>query len=327
MKNLVRFSLALAFLLLVLTAHLRQSASGVGCSDWPDCYARLVPATTAAASTAMAWASGAREWLTGLFGLAALFLTLVAVRDGRHRLLSACVLGLAIVQAWLQMRQGAAQHPAAYLAAIMAGFLLIGLLAWLQFRLSPGSARYTETRIRHVRPLLLAALVLLALQIFLGGLTSVNYAATACTGFPSCNGAWFPDATIYSALRVDRPYAMSPDGYALGGFERQAVHLAHRWFAFLSALAIISVAIASYFSTEAMRRLGVAAVTLLTGAVIGGGAAALGNLPVWLAVLHPALAAALLLVLLKMHALSRERWWLDYSMLPDSPPRNEPAWR
>ena len=35
-------------------------------------------------------------------------------------------------------------------------------------------------------------LALLALQIALGGWVSTNYAVLACTGFPACNGQWWP---------------------------------------------------------------------------------------------------------------------------------------
>ena len=36
------------------------------------------------------------------------------------------------------------------------------------------------------------ALLLLVVQIFLGGWVSTNYAVLACTDFPLCNGQWIP---------------------------------------------------------------------------------------------------------------------------------------
>jgi len=37
-----------------------------------------------------------------------------------------------------------------------------------------------------------AVLALLGVQIALGGWVSSNYAVLACTGFPQCNGTWWP---------------------------------------------------------------------------------------------------------------------------------------
>lgn len=324
MKNLARVSLVLSFLALALGAYLRLSQVGIGCTDWPDCYG-LIGGPHAETVSAL-WLYSLHDGLVGALGLSALFGVLLALRDGRHRGPAFALLGLSIALAWLEAQGGGQGHPAQVMGALALGFSLLGFWGWLVFRLSPGAARYTETRIRQVRPLVLAALILLGLQIGLGGLTSANFAGTAC-GFPDCNGAWFPDATLYSALRVDRAYTLTPGGHAEGSFEREAVHLAHRWTAVLLTLLVIAAAIAALPATETMRRLGQAALFLVGGEWALGIAAALTALPAWLAVLHPVMAAALLLVLLKWRALSHERWWLDYSMLSDSTPKNEPTWR
>ncbi len=56
------------------------------------------------------------------------------------------------------------------------GFALLGLLGWMIFR----DARPHANASYKVRRWVVAALVLLCIQIALGGLTSANFAATAC---------------------------------------------------------------------------------------------------------------------------------------------------
>lgn len=324
MKNLARFGVILSFLALSLGAWLRLSQAGIGCTEWPTCYGLVGWANAETMSAPRLYAL--HDGLVGALGLCALFGVMLALRDSRHRVLALALLGLSAALAWLEAQGGGQGHPGRVIGGVMLGFTLVGLWGWLLFRLSPGAPRYTESRIRHVRPLVLAALILLGLQIGFGGLTSANYAGTAC-GFPDCDGAWYPDATLYAALRVDRPYTLAPDGHAQGSFERQAVNLAHRWFAVLLSLVVFAAAIAAFPATETVRRLGLAAVTLVFGEWALGITAALTGLPAWLAVLHPALAAALLLVLLKWHALSRERWWHDYSNVPGPGVNEGPTWR
>lgn len=319
MKHLARSSLALAVLLLVLNAFLHQSTSGISCSTWPNCYALIGPGAATPASGLLT----AQEIITGLLALSTLFLVLVSLRDGRHRVLSLCAFGVVVALAALEGHSRGLQHPALISGMIFLAFALLGALGWLLFRLSPGAARYTQTRIRHTRPAILAALVLLATQILLGALNTANFTARTCTGLASCNGQWFPDATIYTSLRVDRPYRVSEDGHATGSFERQAIQLAHRWTAVLTVLAVALAALTGFTSTDTIRRLGLAAATLALAGLATGVAAVMTDIPPWLALAHPATAAVLLLLLLKMHALSKERWWHDYSNVPD---RTTPDW-
>ena len=314
MKHVARLCLALAVLLLMLNAHIHHSTSGISCSPWPHCYSLIGKG----AAAPVPWLLTVQEIITGLLALATLLLGLVSFRDGRHRTFSLAALGLVFLLTWLEWESREAHHPALVVSLVVTVFTLLGAMGWLLFRLNPGAARYTETRIRQARPAVLAALVLMSTQVVLGALNTANYTARSCPGLLTCDGAWFPDATIYASLRVDRPYTISGDGHATGNFERQAIQLAHRWTAALMALVAAWVALVAFGTTETLRRLGLAALTLAVAELVVGVAAAMTGIPRWLSLAHPVFAAALLLVLLKMHALSKERWWHDYSNVSDN---------
>lgn len=313
MKNLARAGLSLAFLLLVLSAWLRLSRAGTACADWPMCYGRVWPLDATTAELFPAWSKLVTVGLTGLLAVCAALLLLQSLRLGRHRWLAILLLALSAGLTWFGYAHHEAWHPAATVGTSLAHFFLLGAWSWLLFRVQPGAPQYTESRIRHVRPAVLTALVLLSLQLLIGAVTSASFAGRACPDFPTCNEAWTPDATLYSALRVDRGYQVSPAGYVVGSHERQAVQLAHRWLGALTALAVLAVGIAAFPSFLRLQRLGIAATGTVAATFLVGMGLALTDLGSYLAPLHPALSGILLMLLLKIHALSRERWWHDYS--------------
>jgi cytochrome c oxidase assembly protein subunit 15 len=322
MKNLARFSLLLVVVLVVLSAYLRLHESGIGCPDWPACYGRIgTPPAESTASLAgsayqrivaetdapLAWTTPVHRLVAGLLGLAVLALNLLALRAGQFRLVSLALLALTVFLAWLGIRSGSLHHPGVVMGNLAGGFTMLGLLGWLVFRLEPGAPKYTETRIGHLRGLTVAAIVVLCLQILMGGLTSANFAATACRDLPDCQGGYLPDATLYSALNLVRSHEVDSKGVAVGGPERVAIHRAHRIGSVLTLVFVLAAAIPALFTISAMRRAALFVMTLLVAEFVIGVAAILTDLPMILAVSHNLLAALLLLGLLKVLAVSRER--------------------
>ena len=58
---------------------------------------------------------------------------------------------------------------------------------------------------------------------------STNYAALACTDFPTCHGRWMPaDADFANAFHVVRELGMTADGELLSNQALTAIHWTHR---------------------------------------------------------------------------------------------------
>jgi cytochrome c oxidase assembly protein subunit 15 len=311
-KTLARTSLVLVILLVVVSAYLRLNDSGIGCPDWPACYGLIGEAPAAAEGPVeSAYQRIVHRLVASLLGIAVLLLFGLSLSARKHRVVTLSLLALTVFLALIGLRSGGLHHPGIVMGNLVGGFLMLGLLGWLVFRMEPGSPRYTQTRIRQIRPLAITALVFLGLQIVLGGLTSANFAATSCQTVPDCHGAWLPDATIYSAFRLNAPHEITESGMAVGGLERIAIHLAHRLGAVLTVVAVIAAAIAGIMATGNTRRTAIAILVLLLAEFGIGVASVMTGLPITLAVAHNWLAALLLLALLKLLALGRERWIPD----------------
>ena len=83
---------------------------------------------------------------------------------------------------------------------------------------------------------------LLVLQIALGAWVSSNYAVLACSGFPPCNGAWWPDMDFGHGFTLVRELGRAGDGDFLPFEALVAIHMAHRLFAVLAGLALLALA-------------------------------------------------------------------------------------
>jgi len=152
------------------------------------------------------------------------------------------------------------------------------------------------------------ALVLLVVQIMLGGWTSTNYAALACSEFPACQGSFWPPADYAGAFQIVRELGMTADGEILSFAALTAIHWSHRIGAALIALAL-SVLAWALFRRRATRAAGLALFAALALQMALGVANVLFSVPLPLAVAHNAGAALLIGVMVtinyRMRALPR----------------------
>jgi cytochrome c oxidase assembly protein subunit 15 len=117
--------------------------------------------------------------------------------------------------------------PIVVMGHLLGGLLTFSLLAAvalaLATRVAPDHAQW------RLRPMIVVALVLLSLQIALGGWTSANYAALACgADFPTCAGSWWPQVDFHEGFVLWRGIGVNYEGGVLDAAARAAIQIAHR---------------------------------------------------------------------------------------------------
>jgi len=319
MKATVWISLLLVMVLVSLSAYLRLAHSGIGCADWPACYGRIgdPPAVSqtissenayqrivAEASQPLAWATPLHRLIASVLGLLIVLLVALSFKNKKDRMISLLLLALTVFLALLGIKSGGLHSPAVVMGNLSGGFLMLGLLGWMVFK--ENSSNY-QSRQQASLPvtLIIVAVSLLVLQIFLGGLTSANFAATSCQTLPDCHGTWLPGPGIWKALDLTRSHEVTSMGQAIGGQERIDIHIAHRLGALVTTLVILSLGFMAWRAGGRLRYAGGLMLLLVAAEFSIGVAAVASGLPIGLAVAHNWVAGLLLLVLLKITALNR----------------------
>ena len=326
MKKLTLFSLFLAAVVIILGAYTRLTDAGLGCPDWPGCYGNLtVPLSedkVAQANAAYperpveafkAWNEMIHRYFAGTLGLCVLAIAVIAIRQrktGTPLRLPLLLLALIIFQAALGMWTVTLNLlPVVVMGHLLGGFTVISCLFVLYLRLrerdnadqaADGSLSTMPQTLQHkLRLFACVGVAVLVTQIALGGWTSANYAALACTEMPICESGWQARLDFAGAYSVP-----DADNYEFGAHdygERVTMHIVHRvgaliTFAYLVALGVSILA--SKATSSMQKRIGVVMLAALTAQVALGVSNVVFMLPLAVAVLHNAVAAFLLLSLL-----------------------------
>ena len=316
-------STVLALCVVVLGAYVRLSDAGLGCPDWPGCYGRLaVPSAVEhiaeaerafperPVETAKAWKEMVHRYLASALGLLIVIMAAIALRNRHHHnqpvALPLFLVALVIFQGLLGMwTVTLLLKPLVVLAHLLGGMATLSLLwwTWLRYRgpLAPDGP--VEGGLRAWS---LAAMVLVVVQIALGGWTSSNYAALACTEFPACHGGqWWPSMDFREGFVLWRGIGVNYEFGVLEHPARAAIHMTHRIGALFVA---VVVGVLSFRllrqATPQLRTTGwfmAAALVIQLGLGIAN---VLLSLPLAVAVAHNGVAALLLLsVVLLNHQL------------------------
>ena len=269
--RLTVLTLFLTFDLVLFGSFTRLTDSGLGCPDWPGCYGEANPAAAHAQISAAqalqptgpvthgkAWIEMIHRYLAT--GVGVLILVLAAATSfnawRRHREGHASTLTttastgspawplLTLLWVCVQGAFGALTvtmklFPAIVTLHLLGGLVLLALLAAQAARqqavLRPtllAGTHALEPGLHGLRPLLFTALVLLTIQILLGGWVSTNYAVLACDTFPTCQGSWWPDMNFDQALQLWRPLGLTAAGQPLSFQALTAIHYLHRLAAY-----------------------------------------------------------------------------------------------
>jgi cytochrome c oxidase assembly protein subunit 15 len=329
-KNYARFvalAALLTFVVVVFGAYVRLSDAGLGCPDWPGCYGHVgVPETpeaiaqanaahpTRPVEAAKAWKEMYHRYLASSLGGLILILALVAWGyrgSGLPVALPTLLVVLVIFQGLLGMWTVTMQvNPAIVTAHLAGGLATLMLLWWLALRTGNMFAGTVSSPFVRLRPWLWGGLVLLIIQVLLGGWTSTNYAAAACIEFPTCySGTWWPPTDFYAGFNLLQDLGTNPsyEGGLLENAARVAIQLTHRIGAVvvLVYVLLLSLQVMLRASNASQVTFGVMLHLLLLAQVALGIAVVLKYRQLEVAVAHNAVAALLLLTMLTLIHLAR----------------------
>lgn len=314
----------LACIVVALGAFTRLSNAGLGCPDWPGCYGHLTwPTTNAHVEAAeqlfpespvehdKTWPEMVHRHFAGVLGLFILALTIYAWRPGATNILKQTrghtlgLLLLVIVQAAFGMWTVTLKlWPQIVTAHLLGGFTTLSLLWLLVQRYGRfGWAFGVNERgtLDMAKIFTIVALILVIVQIALGGWTSSNYAALACTDFPTCQGRLWPEAEFTQAFNFAQTIGPNYLGGLLEGEARTAIHMAHRIGALLVTIAILVVSCALFrINAPGPRSIAVGLLVVLICQIALGISNVLASLPLPIAVAHNAVGALLLLTLITL---------------------------
>ncbi len=295
-------TLGVMVLLLALAAAWRQR----------DARNLVIAATLAAAAGIWLYMGGERLYSSALAAIAIALPLIAAIRLRREtpwKLLDAA-LALIIFQAMLGMwTVTLLLKPAIVTSHLLGGMSTFGLLAYAALRLNGAGSR--DSRIRRLQPWVVLGLGLLAVQIFLGGWTSTNYAALACgTDFPRCAGSWWPAMNFHQGFVLWRDIGVNYEGGILDAAARAAIQVTHR----IGALIVFTygMLLAWRVSRAGLKSQAATLAALLCVQVLLGIGNVVLGLPLVVATAHNAGAALLLFTMVwllasvQRHPASRE---------------------
>jgi cytochrome c oxidase assembly protein subunit 15 len=328
MQQLTVLTLFLTFDLVLFGAFTRLTDSGLGCPDWPGCYGHASPVgaqTSISQAQAQmpsgpvthekAWIEMIHRYLAAAVGVLILTQALFvswrawcargahADNDTRPADNSTDVAWPWVTLFWVCL-QGAfgawtvtlKLFPAIVTLHLLGGLVLLVLLARqvAEQRLASG-----ETTAQGMSACLRWAswggLLVLLVQILLGGWVSTNYAVLACSTFPQCQGSWWPVMDFAQGFSVWRPLGLTTDGRPIDFEALTAIHYAHRLMAYLVLLLL--GALAWRWKRQGLTAPGRWLNILLLWQLLTGLSNVLFDWPLLSAVAHTGGAAALLLCL------------------------------
>ena len=312
-KGVAGFTILLALCVIVFGAYVRLTDAGLGCPDWPGCYGFItVPETTEdylsveqnfpgeLVDEGKAWREMIHRYIASLLGFLILLLFLrdfFSHRSGLGSLkdlkLSSALLLLVIFQGMLGMWTVTLKvHPLVVTAHLIGGLTTLSLLFFYYRSLD----KDTESIISTTKAMLLGLLIL-SIQIILGGWTSTNYAALGCPDLPFCYGeAWPSNMDLKEGFLKWQEVGVNYEGGQLSPSGRTAIHFVHRLgaIAVLLALGWLSLKYIKHSSHRIRKASKIMLVALLAQLAIGVLMVWFG-IPLILATAHNAFAALLLL--------------------------------
>lgn len=298
-SKLALFTIILAMVVILLGAYTRLTNAGLSCPDWPNCYGYLTaPHTPAQLQTAAtrypaspintkkAWTEMTHRYFAGTEGILVLILAFSILFTHKTNHFKASFIGFSLiillgVQVTLGMLTVTEKlKPVIVLAHLLTGLSLLSVLWWSYLDLHLRDDHFIKRQNTPFAPWFWIALLLIAMQITLGGWVSTHYAGLACVDFPYCNGQILP--------KIEWGQLNS---------HLISIQMLHRVGALITGTYLALLSLSLLFNSS-YRGIATLILSLLALQITLGVLNIVWLLPVWVALLHHAVAMFLLLTII-----------------------------
>ena len=303
---LVFLGLILTFAAVILSAYLRLESIGLGCEEWPDCFGEM-PVVQARGVVPSTTAGAIHRFAATLLGLIVIAITVMALRGRRPVGIGLTaplsLFGLTLFLSILGYNTPAPQLPAVTLGNLVGGMAMLALLWWMGQRSvekvsDEGAVKNT------LRPWALLGLLILALQIALGALTSANLAGPSCgVTLLACDGDWGSISNLIQGFDPYRRLGVDDQGWVITDSVQKMLHMAHRLGALVSFLYLAGLALKALSLGQRYRNTSITIIVFLLIQLGLGLSAVLTGLPLLLVTAHNVIAAMLLLAVVNLNHL------------------------
>ena len=311
-RQLLGFSVLLALIVIVLGAYTRLSDAGLGCPDWPGCYGQLsVPDKVTGSEferpleSGKAWKEMIHRYVAGTLGILILVILFMVIKRlpkiRQSVVLPSMLLATVTFQALLGMwTVTLLLSPIIVTAHLMGGMTTLSLLWWLFLNQQRNDNKQSPFTVSPgLKFISVLGLLLIIIQIFLGGWTSSNYAAVACgVDFPTCASQWWPKMDFSNGFDISHKSGVNYEFGVLDSPARMAVQVIHRIGALIVFVYLLGFGLKLL---NQHKKLGSILILILFLQVSLGIMNVVFALPLVIAVLHNLVAALLLLTLLTIN--------------------------
>lgn len=323
--KLALFACVIAVIVIALGAFTRLADAGLGCPDWPTCYGHVLwPETDHEVQKAnlaypgmpvahdKTWPEMIHRYFASSLGLLTLILAAMAFKARRNKhpraaLKHSCILvAIIIMQGLFGMWTVTLKlWPQVVTMHLLGGFATFSLLWLLALRLKGhfwSLLQATWTQCQSLKKFAIAALIMVIIQIALGGWTTSNYAAVACPDLPTCQAQWWPAMDFAKGFNVLQHVGPNYLGGTMTNEARMAIHYSHRLGALATTLILVLLITKLFLMAEKNTQ---SIATVLLGVLILqvslGLANVLLNFPIAVAVAHNLVGALLLISVITLN--------------------------
>jgi cytochrome c oxidase assembly protein subunit 15 len=314
-RNISLAGVIFAFVVIALGAWTRLVDAGLGCPDWPGCYG-FVFFPTNEAEIAIAESryplfpyeidkvipEVVHRYFAAALGLLAIFLVFVALKenDKKNKFISCFLLFFICCQGIFgYLTVSLKLLPIIVTCHLFGVFITLSLFFYLFIR---NTDFLDNFHFKNAKFISIAALAVLAVQIFLGVWTSTNYASLACIDFPQCKASYWPEMDFRSGFNLFQEVGPNYLYGLLDNNARVAIHFTHRIWAILVIIVFFILITRLWFSKIAplASTVGVVLLTQISLGIMN----VVYTLPLYVAIAHNLVAAMLLLVTLTVSMLA-----------------------